>query len=89
MNLQTRERKAVSLYAWCCLVGSFPSNARVCIVTGPRIDLEHLLPTYVKVEALSFGLGHVGSPYTESSHTQAMKRIIFKAVFLDLRYVRQ
>jgi late competence protein required for DNA uptake (superfamily II DNA/RNA helicase) len=24
---------------WCCLVGSFPNNARLCIVTGPRIDL--------------------------------------------------
>ena len=25
--------------AWCCLVESYFTNARVCIITGPRIDL--------------------------------------------------
>ena len=25
--------------AWCCVCGFIPQNSRVCIITGPRIDL--------------------------------------------------
>ena len=29
----------LSYIAWCCISGIFSCNARVCIITGPRIDL--------------------------------------------------